>query len=374
MKTRNTGKGFGNNFSGKNLGNILVLSLVIFLSLTVCIGEVQAQVAGPRYHANIQLQDGTDILPPGAGINTEIVVVDTGSPVTILNRTQAKQFGLLNATGHSTGLHVGTASIGGATGGAMRVYVSKNLTIKIKGKYFNLTDKDKNWTNATNISVVYPMPGQMDLPVCLLGTNVLSKTGAKIQPEDGIKINYSYCPSPYSKVTTVTGEQDRQIIEDITVNGVSGDFYVATGSKYTIINQSLATTIGLDPIDTFDMYNLDNETFTILSFDGFFDVTDTEPFDVVETNNIAIPAFEGDNVAFKDKHILINPNSSSNKNLIATDLLTGPCDGDVIFNDTTIVFYSECKEVSSITPLSFLLALVSLLGLGAIVMRNVYKR
>lgn len=376
MEVKDILKGVGNEFSGKIFGKILVLSLVIFVSVTLCVGEIQAQgvVEGPRYHANIQLQNGTDILPPGAGVYTEQVWVDTGAHVTYLTRAQARQFGLLNATGHSTGFDASSITI--RWGGPINCYVSKNLTIKIKGKYFNLTDKDKNWKNVTNISVIYPKPGQRDIGICLLGTNVLNITGAKIQPKDGIKFNYSYCPPPYSKVTIVpTGEQNRYIIEDINVNGVSGDFYVATGSKYTIINQSLATTIGLVPIDTFDMYNLDRETFTIMSFDGFFDVGDTGPFDVVETNSIEIPAFDGDNVVFKNKYILINPNSSSNKNLIATDLLIGPCGGDVIalFSDTTIVFCSECKDVPSFTPLGILISIISILLLGALSIKKKHK-
>ena len=86
------------------------------------------------------------------------------------------------------------------------------------------------------------------------------------------------------------------------------------------------------------------------------------------------------------EHVIVNSYSSTDPNEGVADItILETCPGKLVgfvYNDTSpdAPLYGMTEdmifstEVPAITPLSFLLALLSLLGLGAIAMRKMYKR
>lgn len=353
---------------------VQVGALVAFLFL-LAIGPVQAgELVGPRFFANIQIKDGNDVLPPGAGTATKKFFIDSGSPLTALSRATAKELGLLKADDTDNGFADGMVQFGGVGGGAGQANRSKKVSILGKGKQADgKTDQDKNFKVTTNKRVVYPKKGQPDLPN-LLGTNFLSNLGdtattldpsgaasffdPRLKKNPPIKIKFLKVSLVEEQGTFPDGLDPRRLIEDITLNSILGDFFLVTGSPFTIISTTLASSLGLSPTGTFDLFNNRPDVFRRLFVDGFLDESDPVPFNVLSIATFAIPNEAGGFINFQDVPVLVNP-FNTDANIFGTNILflDSPRAGP-----TTIDFVSNQLQYSVPEPTTLALVVIGLAG------------
>lgn len=369
---------FGGGTSWGRARNAGRLAVVIALCVGLLLldgspapAEATDGVVGSRTYANVQLKEGDDILPPNkdhpenpGGQATKKMLWDTGSPVTIFSRADAKQLGLLKGNGTDNGFAVGEAQIGGATGGGVKMYVSKELTICAKGKKPDGTDYDKTAQCVKNKKVLYPKPGEPDIPKSLLGTNFgdqLVNTAVTTQkgtvsffdpllatPEnpDGKKCD-KVVPTEPEEETPPPGGHKRHDAGGTIMPipplyppwwpfppelGPIYPFVVGTGSPYTIIGNALAAELSpLEIVGEVDLFNEDPDTFNALFADGFFDDFDPGPFNVAALS-ISIPATSpgsdelygtADDTSTAINYyapVLVNP-FDTDKNLLGTNVL-----------------------------------------------------
>lgn len=296
-----------------------------------------AGLTGPDSHANVQLKDGADVLPPGGATATKKLVVDTGARGTTLSRADAKQLGLLKADDTDNGFAAGDVKIGTAVVGAPEptAHFSKLLSIMAKGKKADgTTDNDAAFKDAPNKRVVYPKKNEPDLE-SLLGTNFVSNLGTTrltINPDGAA--SFFDAPPPVVPVRAIrlveeiltpelvgAGLDPRRIVEGITLNDtVAADFFLVTGSPFTIISESLQLSLGLSAIGDFDLFNDAPDIFDRLMIDGFFGATDPGLFDIVSIDSFAVPTEGGIDLIFEDVPVLVNP-FEINQNIYGTNIL-----------------------------------------------------
>ncbi len=295
-------------------------------------GGPPAGLQGPRYFANLQIKDGDDVLPPGKEEKTKKVEFDTGSPVTLLSRACAKDFGLLKADDSDNGFSAGCVGIGGVVGGNAMAHYTKKLSLCAKGLKADGTDNDKAFKKAECKRVVYPKKGEPDLDN-LLGTNYVRCLGAckpELTPGGDLKLDN---PPPKEvkpkrvrlDLEVITPREPdwhpRRIVPDVHLgSAIQADFILVTGSPYTILSGPTAAALGAPVIGSYDLYNLDPAAFDRLVQDEFFDDFNPGPFAVVRPSLITVPTELGPGLAFSNVPVLVNPFSTS-LNVFGSSLL-----------------------------------------------------
>jgi len=347
-------------------------------------------VSGSRFRAGVQLKDGADVLPPGASAITKTVIVDSGAPWTTLSRTDAKVFKLLKANDSDNGFAIGSTRIGGLAGNQLSANLSKPFSILAKGKRADGKDQDLIFKAVPNLQIVYPKRNNPDTKFSVLGTAFINRMQTHSltldpsghasffdpllkppkPPKKPKKCGRVVPTTPESRKSNPGGEGRRLINAEL--NGILAAFYVVTGSPHTVISESLAGQIGLEPIGLVDMNEEDPLSAGILFVDGFFENAEPGKLWLAVVEPFAIPAIDpgpdgivytSDDasvmIEFKDAPVLINP-FGVDQNVLGTNLLF--LDGE---SSTTLDFEADligfgCDE--RLLPPSFLSLLLDMWG------------
>jgi PEP-CTERM motif len=336
----------------------LLLQGALGLAISGCAlsGWARAQqpagLEGPQYWASVRLSNNAGSLPSNGVIATPHLLVDTGSRYTIASQNTAQGYTLVKPDGTDNGFMAGTLRYGGGTGGAATNNYSTSLTVGAQGLQvnsnnpatspngFNLVLYDRNVNSVNNLRVVYAVNGQRSLGINgLLGTNYLSQVAqgqmvfspaSNLNPLYGaVSFQGMKDPDPVALVPTAASPDPTLAgplysINGVQVNNTTANFVLATGSPFTILSQSLASSLGLTSTGSFDI-NSDPAAPSLLQDvlvpDGFAD-GDTSNFGMTTLNSLVVTAEDGVQFTFSNVPVLINPDPDISLNVFGTNLLT----------------------------------------------------
>jgi len=298
-----------------------------------------AAIFGPKYFINLTLKNGD------TNLGTKKAKFDTGSNISLISRADAKMLGLLDNNDNPTDALSSGVGTGGkdAEGKVVVQHVASiTLTAMVQGKDKDGKDVGDVVTTPEKKSVSYPLKGVNDTQN-LLGTNIIKELPQEKRTPDGtISFEAPPSPNPKKKVDlehfrmnvydTATGLAVtdpllantnlllRNAITASSTRALSANFFYVTGSPYTIISQSLASSLGLSPIRTFDLFNADAETFNGLALEGFLGSSDPGLLGVVILTSLQLPTESGDFLTFGNVPVLVNPFSSVTENIFGTNV------------------------------------------------------
>ncbi len=312
-------------------------------------------LTGPKYFVNVELAAGGDVLPPGATSQKKKFQWDTGANATTLSRADAKMLGIVDAAGDPVaafdlGKMVGAKNANNTSNGFQ---VSKDFKFSVKGR--KKTGAEVGATKmAAAKKLIFPKKNGKDIS-SLLGTNVMSMLGMtpKLSPNGDLEFS---APVVSTKMITIdpnpgnTEDETGQPEADSTIvgpaytvpaavnGGAQTPFAIVMGSPYTILTQSLAASLGIVPVDTFDIFTSDFESHQILEHDGFFGDADFSPLDVGIVSILSLTAQDGSQVDVQNLPVLIGP-SSMGTSVLGTSFISGlgvPIEVDVENNKINI--------------------------------------
>lgn len=287
----------------------------------VKISGVNFFVGGSRFRAKVEILVVPLVPKPF------VALYDSGAPNTILKMGDAVTAGLIGAGGKDNGFQAGNLNIGGIGGAKLTLAFSRPVTVNAKGlKADGMTDYDPKFASAPNRQVVYPVMGQADPKVTLLGTDFLAGLGGGAgagQFNDGsltlLLKQKSGAPQPAGLDGCAVTIPIGGLPPSWTLSPV-GNTFITTGSPFTVVSQYAAEMLGMDVIGQVDLYHDDPITFQALFLDGFFDDVDPGPITIIKAS-FSVP---GTSVTFTDVPVLVNPFSAQNNSLSGTDLLSLP--------------------------------------------------
>ena len=141
-------------------------------------------------------------------------------------------------------------------------------------------------------------------------------------------------------------------IPDVRLGGSLASFVVVTGSAVSLLSQTLAESLGIEPTEMVDLAQEDRGSLVALASNGTLPSGNPGPLPTLVVPEVEFPTTEGERVRFSDVRFLIN--TESDRNIIGTDLLNMDDHPTVFDVPGEQAFFGVTTELANVSSASFL--------------------